>query len=441
MKRRTALQLSTLFGGIAAAPWLLDNLLINELNAQSGYSGPYWIFVTANGGWDPRFMFDPTLNPEQNRLYTEIGTVGNINFAPIDATYEDFNLDPETETTNPIVNVENFATRFGARMLVMNGVDTSTNNHDSGQRVFTSGSLQEGMPALGAVLAAQYGKDRPLPFISFGGYDATLGLAPLSRIGSSNVLQDLASPNIIAPEREDSQTYHSPETWSRIRAAQEERLAELQMAQALPKLRRSIDDLVAARITDGDLKALKLPELIDLPGGLGRAENLVRSGQLALASFKAGLGVSANLSIGGFDTHGNHDTDQRRSIVQLLTGLAGILDEIDNQGMTDQVYVLVGSDFGRTPHYNADGNGGGKDHWPITSYLAFGPGIEGDRVIGGTTDGQEARLIDPGTLKAADSGVKLTPQEIHSALRQLAAVDSDLVRDYPVLGSELPLFA
>lgn len=435
MKRRTALQLSTVLGAGITAPWMVDTL-----NAQSDYEGPYWLFVTANGGWDPRFMFDPTLVPEQNRLYTEIGTVGNINFAPITVTPEEFNLDVETLGSNPIVGVEDFATRFGNRMLVLNGVDTATNNHDSGKRAFTSGSLQENMPAMGAVLAAQYGKDKPLPFVSFGGYDATLGLAPLSRIGSSNVLQDLASPNVINPEREESELYHSATTYNRIRAAQQERLSELALAQALPKLSRSMADLAAARVTDGDLKALQVPELVDLPGGLGGAENLLRSGQLALAAFQAGLGVSANLSIGGFDTHGNHDNNQRRSVVQLLTGLAGILDEIDRLGMSEQVYVIVGSDFGRTPHYNAEGNGGGKDHWPITSYLAFGPGVEGDRVIGATNDKQEALPIDPGNLSVASSGTTITPQEIHSSLRKAANIDSEVVRDFPMAGSELPLF-
>src|SRR5690606_450587 len=160
-------------------------------------------------------------------------------------------------------------------------------------------------------------------------------------------------------------------------------------------------------------KALQIPDLIDLPGQLNGAESILRSGQLSLAAFQAGLGVAANLSIGGFDTHGNHDASHSRSMVQLLTGVGALLDEIDNVGLKDKVYVVVGSDFGRTP-YN---EGQGKDHWPVTSYLVFGPDVEGDRVIGGTTDDQFARTVDPKTLELSGSGVKITPGAIHRALR------------------------
>src|SRR5690606_17373096 len=127
---------AALVGASAALPWLS-----RPINAQpTGFAGPYWIFVTANGGWDPRFLFDPTLNPEQNRIYTEIGRIGNIAFAPIDATPDEFDL----ESADAYLNPERFLQRYGSRLMVLNGVDTSTNNHDTGKQAFTSGSLQSG---------------------------------------------------------------------------------------------------------------------------------------------------------------------------------------------------------------------------------------------------------------------------------------------------------
>lgn len=428
MKRRTLLQLSSLSAAAAALPWVAGSF------AQSGsYGGPYWIFVTANGGWDPRFLFDPTLNPEQNTLYTEIGKIGNISFAPIDATPGELGV----ETVDAFLNPERFLQKFGSRLTVFNGVDTSTNNHDSGQRAFASGSLLEGMPALGAMLAGTHGVDRPLPFISFGGYDATYGIAPLSRLGSSRVLQNLAEPNAIRPNEEEA-LYHTPETYARMRALQTQSLSNQMAAQRLPRLLRSQRSLSEARLTDDQLKALVVPELTDLPGGLGRAEDMLRAGQLAVATFKAGLGVAANLSIGGFDTHGNHNEAQRLSLLQLLTGVGGLVDYIDAEGMADKVVIVVGSDFGRTPHYNA---GNGKDHWSITSYFALGAGIAGDRVVGGTTDDQTPLNIDPATLQTvASGGTRLTPEQIHSSLRQMGNLSETLLTEYPVVGDALPLF-
>lgn len=434
MKRRDLLKMSTVLGASAVVPWL------SHSSAQgTGFGGPYWIFVTASGGWDPRFLFDPTLVAAQNRLYTEIGKVGNISFAPIDATPDEFGQEVVEGATPTYLNPERFLNKFGSRLTVLNGVDTSTNNHDAGQMAFTSGSLQDGLPAMGALLAATYGLQQPLPFISFGGYDRTYDVAPLSRIQSTGVLRDLAAPNALNPQDANPTFYHRADVYQRIRDAQQERLDELIGGQRLPKLAQSMKGLREARLTDRELAALQLPTLVEIPG-LGGAQGLVRAGQLALESFRAGLSVAGNLSIGGFDTHGNHDVNQRRALIQLLTGVGGILDEIEKLGLTDNVYVVVGSDFGRTPHYNAEGDGGGKDHWPVTSTLVFGPGIEGDRVIGATDDAQQAISVDPVSLKAG-SGQKITPTQIQAALRKLAGIDPDLDRAFPLMAGEpLPLF-
>lgn len=438
MKRRNWIKMSAVLGASAALPWLS-----RPIAAQSGgYAGPYWIFITANGGWDPRFLFDPTLETSQNRLYTEIGKTGNISFAPIDATPDEFGLELVEGEAVPYLNPERFLSRFGERLLVLNGVDTSTNNHDAGQMAFTSGSLQDGLPALGALLAGTYGLTQPLPFISFGGYDKTYDVAPLSRIQSTGILRDLSAPNALNPSDDNPTFYHRADVYQRIREAQGERLAELLESHRLPKFAKAINGLKEARVTDQELAALQVPTLIDLPGNLGGAENLLRSGQLALESFRAGLSVACNLSIGGFDTHGNHDTDQRRSLIQLLTGVGGLLDEIDRLQLTDKVYVVVGSDFGRTPHYNGDGDGAGKDHWPVTSTLVLGPGVEGNRVVGATNNKQEALLVDANNLQAGSSGIKLTPLQIQAALRKLAGIDPELERAFPLMDGEvLPLFA
>jgi uncharacterized protein (DUF1501 family) len=107
------------------------------------------------------------------------------------------------------------------------------------------------------------------------------------------------------------------------------------------------------------------------------------------------------------------------------------------------VVVVAASDFGRGPFYNGDGDGAGKDHWPVTSMFAMGPGIPGNRVVGGTTADQRARLVDPGSLAVVDGvdgvdGVRIRPEHVHHALRQVAGVDDSL---YPLPGNTLPLFS
>jgi uncharacterized protein (DUF1501 family) len=153
------------------------------------------------------------------------------------------------------------------------------------------------------------------------------------------------------------------------------------------------------------------------------------------------LVVSANLQLGGFDTHANHDRDQLRQIVKLLGGINFLFDQLDAAGIGQNTYVVVASDFARGPHYNAAAANAGKDHWSITSMLVMGPGIPGNRVIGGTTDGQMPLLVDPSTLAPSTTGLKITPSAIHRALRQVARISPELEQRYPLLGDALPLFS
>ena len=78
------------------------------------------------------------------------------------------------------------------------------------------------------------------------------------------------------------------------------------------------------------------------------------------------------------------DASGANEMRQLLRGLDYIFGQLDALGIADQTYVLVGSDFGRTPSYN---NENGKDHWNVTSALVAGPGIAGNRAIGGSDGG------------------------------------------------------
>jgi uncharacterized protein (DUF1501 family) len=101
--------------------------------------------------------------------------------------------------------------------------------------------------------------------------------------------------------------------------------------------------------------------------------------------------------------------------------------------------VIVGSDFGRTPSYNAQM---GKDHWSVTSMLLLGAGVPGDRVIGATTEAQRARGLDFTTLAVSDASTRrLNPKSIHLSLRRFAGVESaEVARQFPLYGDRLDLF-
>jgi hypothetical protein len=81
--------------------------------------------------------------------------------------------------------------------------------------------------------------------------------------------------------------------------------------------------------------------------------------------------------------------------------------------------------MGRTPNYNA---GNSKDHWSIGSAMFLGRGIKRNRVIGATDDKQFAVPLDPQILKPAkENGIRVRPEHLHEALRELAGI-----WDYPL---------
>ena len=161
-----------------------------------------------------------------------------------------------------------------------------------------------------------------------------------------------------------------------------------------------------------------------------------------MCGVQAWLAVSASFGLGGFDTHGTHDRNHMRQMMKILKGVDFLLGEAARQGVADRLTVMVGSDFGRGPHYNGMGDGSGKDHWPITTMLFSGPGIRGGRLIGGTDERVKPLKVNPQTLALDPNGVKLQSEHIHLALRKLVGLDlAPQASRFPLPGEALNLFA
>jgi uncharacterized protein (DUF1501 family) len=173
--------------------------------------------------------------------------------------------------------------------------------------------------------------------------------------------------------------------------------------------------LYAARTGQNELAKLK--EYLDL-NSLNGLSNLQRQAAIAIAAYRAGICVAANLNTGGFDTHGQHDANHIPRLNDVLSGVTYLKEQADAL-IGGNVVIVVGSDFGRTPKYN-DGNG--KDHWNITSMLAMGKGIVGNRVFGASDEKHNSLKINA-QGKADEGGFQLHTGHIHKALRKLAGID------------------
>jgi hypothetical protein len=167
-----------------------------------------------------------------------------------------------------------------------------------------------------------------------------------------------------------------------------------------------------------------------IPAQIPKAR-LAQQAEIALASFKAGVCVSANLTIGQFDSHANNDADQMKLIPEFLAGIAYILRRAEELQIRDQLVLVVQSEMGRTPNYN---KGNGKDHWSIGSIMFLGQGIRGNRVLGATDEGQFHVPLDPSTLACdREKGIRVRPEHIHTALREFAGIaDHPFSQKFPL---------
>ncbi|QDU97758.1 DUF1501 domain-containing protein [Lignipirellula cremea] len=417
MQRRNFLRLCGLAGLGFATPIGGRQLLSAE--AVTGdlrpYDGPFYVFLNASGGWDTTYMMDPKGVNEMNRLYQEgdILTEGNLRFAPTKAHLADG------------LSNEDFFGKYADELLVFNGLDYSVNNHSPCSRYMATGRLSSlEYPTFAALAAACRGAEQPLAFLTFGNYSGTGNLVPMSRVPYANSLEKLANADGVNGSSQHS--YHDPFVIDRIERALESQFQSRVEQARLPRRMRTQSMLYAAQTNSQGLA--RVTQYLPQESSKNR---IARQADIALAAFCGGVGVSANLSIGQFDSHANNDKDQMTLIPEYLQGVDYLLTRAEELKIREKLVVVLQSEMGRTPTYN---KGNGKDHWSIGSIMYIGPGIRGNRVIGATDDKQMLIPIDPRTHALdTEKGVRVRPEHLHTALREYAGIaDHPLALRFPL---------
>jgi len=408
LSRRGLLKLAISGAAVSTA---VSSMRLWGSELDTTYSGRLLVTLELEGGVDVTQLCDPKVNmPGERKINhwadsAEPGQVGNISYAPI-------------------ANNAQLFERFGADTLVINGVDTQTNVHNTGKLFTFTGSNAEGYPSLSALFAAAQAPDQPLAYSVFGGTSRTANLVSLNRFGNDlSVMNELARPHssrysgeLLRPlsDLERSQTV--------VQSALNRLLAQPQLSvrQRLSMLRYEESQAtreglrhLAALIPEQD--ELLPDEWLQLPTGEQAHSTLKRQMQGALMVLQSGLSSAVDLSLTGFDSHVEHDAWSETLLSHLADALNFFWDEAEKAGLADRILLVVGSDFGRTNFYN-DGNG--KDHWPVGSYMIMERGAPwGDRVVGLSDELHFAQPINPATLKYDRSGIIPTPAHVHQSIR------------------------
>jgi len=459
MKRRQFLK----YASVLATTVPLSSFPKTQLfAAPQDYNGPLWITIHAEGGWDPTSFCDPkgyngtadAENPERINNYdrNNIRSINNFQVAPPPDSF----LSDGANFTENLYSADAFFTKYAQQLLVLNGIDLKTNSHSNGKLNTWSGRLRTGFPSFAALTAGILAPSLPLSYLVNGGYSSPADLVIPTRMDSRGLaaLYEIAFPNrSSAPKNDSSTTYFSDNVKQLIENASLARIERLKVNESLPRVKDALKYLSSARgetwrlsnfTSSVDGFSSKTAEDFN---DRNNAFKLYQQGRLVLAAYQAGVTCSANITMGGFDTHGNHDARQYPRLMDLLMGIDGIIQEAELRGLSDRIVLVIGSELGRTNKYNKDN---GKDHWPVTSMMMMGNSVQkivGNRVIGATNSFQKAVKIDPFTLmpdydETNSNAIRLTPAQIHHSLRELAGISQNPnALQYPLEGVGLNLFS
>lgn len=192
---------------------------------------------------------------------------------------------------------------------------------------------------------------------------------------------------------------------------QEQELAALHEFNAAHAAPRGHDLQLAARIRSFETAfgmQFAMPEALDLAResdatlrlyGLERGDNRGFGWQCLVARRLVERGVRFvelidTGSSGNWDSHGDM-ADHGRLAPNVDRPVAGLLRDLKQRGLLDDVLVVWTTEFGRTPFNNTADNKGREHHsWAFSSWLA-GAGVKAGHVHGATDEHGIRPVVDP----------------------------------------------
>ena len=116
-----------------------------------------------------------------------------------------------------------------------------------------------------------------------------------------------------------------------------------------------------------------------------------RSLLMARRLIEAGVSV-VTVAVYGWDTHLHNFSTLREIVPPLDQALYALITDLDDRGLLDDVVIVMGGEFGRTPRIG-DQTPDGRGHWPEAGFLWIaGGGLRTGQIVG-ATDGRGEQII------------------------------------------------
>ncbi len=380
VKRRTLLKTALGTGALS--------LGTSSSHAMSQGSKRRLITVYSRGGWDTTMVFDPVgaRSKVQSASDGQVQSSGGVSFV--------------ASAQRP--SVSEFFERFGAQSVIINGVSINSISHDKCARLLFTGDRRSNKPDYASILATG-SEGLPLPYVILSGprFTGSLGYN-VTRVDQGFV-DSLTQPSQIDFSLVESAVQQSIGVTDSERV--DEYLRTLERRQQL----RPFASLFPSTISLNPVSQIDL--LTTLLSNDLSAVGLI---QVLPPPFRQ------------WDSHSGNDESQSGCFEYLFEQLVYLADSlertVDNDGvpLSESTTVMVLSEMGRTPVYNT---AEGKDHWPYTSMLIFGAGVEGGQVVGATDDQLISAPVDLSTGQLSNNGKALQVEQVLSGL--LASFDVD----------------
>lgn len=362
----------TFLGSAAATAALLGDSSFTR--ADLGAGTKRFLFLHAEGGWDPLTVFAPMFDAPGIDMEpgAEPWTMGGLSLV-------DHPLRPTTR---------GFFEQHHGSIALLNGVSVRSVNHETCAIVALTGATSEDRPDFATILAYEQRAAVSLPHLVMSGPVFT-GPYSVFVSNAQGRLQQTIDGSLLTDND-----------------------APLRLPAGAPG--RMVDRFLVDRAEALHLAHPKVTHTSDYAEALSRARQLVDAryelalfsgasfvgrAQTAITALASGLCRCASVGT-GFEWDSHDDNSVQTGLFEgFFTDMAQILALLDStmgpegRPLREDTVIVVTSEMARTPAYNATG---GRDHWPYTSMLLMGPGITGDRSFGGYSDLYTGIGVDPG---------------------------------------------
>lgn len=361
-----------------------------------------FLFVNAEGGWDPLCVFAPMFGSSEIEMETqaEPWTMGGLPLVDHPA--------------RPITRA--FFERHHGEVALLNGVSTRSVNHETCSIVALTGSTSEDRPDWATILGYAQRDTNSLPHLVVSG-PSLPGPYSVFVSHAEGMLQPTIDGSIL--EYNDAPVARPEAPPSRVvdRFLAQRGVARAQRAPdsvPLSDYREALDR--AKALSDASLE-LSLVSGEDFGGRIETAVSALAAGVCRCASVGTGF---------VWDTHDDNtvQTGLFESFFGELEVLLTLLDTTlgpQGQPLSSDTVVVVTSEMARTPAFNGTG---GRDHWPYTSMMMMGPGVAGGRVFGGYTDLYTGLGVGPGG-EPDPSQAGISAESLGATLLTLGGVDPE----------------